>query len=141
MNYQFIDPKEGRFVESAWSDPAGSIKRPFCRTICHWQIMRAQLYVCEQLAKSVSTLADSVSRRQGLLAANVSRRTALFASRAIYVGKLLQVAVEKREPTGGLRVAGCRLSRHRVAPSLISSSRASTRSRIWSRMALTFSTG
>ena len=31
--------------------------------------MRAQLYVGEQLAKSVSTLADSVSRRQGLVAA------------------------------------------------------------------------
>lgn len=53
--------------------------------------MRAQLYVGEQLATSVSTLADSVSRRQGLLAANVSSRTALLASTATDVGESLQV--------------------------------------------------
>src|ERR1035437_2662060 len=60
-----------------------------------------QTDVGEQLAKSVSTLADSVSRRPGLLAANLSRRKPLLASTRVYVGKLLHLAGGARRSSGG----------------------------------------
>src|SRR5512144_1254426 len=52
-----------------------------------------------------------------------------------------QESIEEREPPRSLWVAGCNVALHRFTPSLISESRASTRPRIWSRIALTFSIG